>query len=114
MPPNPQAATVPTAYSAVVIPRSLRRRAVRTLDMEPPGTGSRPVRAPPPRGCVPGCSDRPADPMGDVPAGDEGRITAATVDGGGRGEGHVAAPPECGTVGRTRSPGRTGPAATPM
>src|SRR5918996_5579395 len=83
MPPNPQAATVPTAYSAVVIPRSLRRRTVRTLDMEPPGTGSRPVRAPPPRGCVPGCSATLADPMGDVPAGDEGGIRAVAVDGGG-------------------------------
>src|ERR687898_2021970 len=84
MPPNPQAATVPTAYSAVVIPRSLRRRTVRTLDMEPPGAGNRPVRAPPPRGCVPGCSAGAADPMGDVPAGDEGLITAVAVDGGGR------------------------------
>src|SRR5918993_2205248 len=84
MPPNPQAATVPTAYSAVVIPRSLRRRTVRTLDMEPPGAGSRPVRAPRPRGCVPGCWAGAADPMGDVPAGDEGLITAVAVDGGGR------------------------------
>src|SRR5918996_4351681 len=83
MPPNPQAATVPTAYSAVVIPRSLRRRTVRTLNMEPPGAGSRPVRAPPPRGCDPGCSAGAADPMGDVPAGDEGLITAGGLGGGG-------------------------------
>src|ERR671910_194201 len=82
MPPNPQAATVPTAYSAVVIPRSLRRRTVRSLDMEPPGAGSRPVRVPPPRGCFPGCSAGAGHPIGDVPTGDEGRITAAAVDGG--------------------------------
>src|ERR687898_224753 len=82
MPPNPQAATVPTAYSAVVIPRSLRRRTVRSLDMEPPGAGSRPVRAPPQRGCFQAVRPGPTHPMGDVPTGDEGRITAAAVDGG--------------------------------
>src|SRR5919106_5886569 len=100
MPPNPQAATVPTAYSAVVIPRSLRRRTVRTLNMEPPGAGSRPVRAPPPRGCDPGCSAGAADPMGDVPAGDEGLITAVAVEGGGRGGGgRWGAPPGGGGPG---------------
>src|SRR4051812_38091688 len=66
MPPKPHAATVPTAYSAVVMPASSAgcsratvraRRAVR--DMGPPG---RPVpgRCPVPRGCGRGRRGRTA------------------------------------------------------